>query len=60
MPILGTCTVPGCTTVTIGPLCVAHDMIVRTTFVRGRPFRATTMPAPARPSVRLELANAQR
>ena len=38
MPILGTCTAPGCKTVTIGERCVAHDEKVEIGFVRGRPF----------------------
>lgn len=38
MPIIGTCTAPGCKTVTIGGRCVAHDEKVEIEFVRGRPF----------------------
>ena len=41
MPIIGTCTAPGCKTVTIGGRCVAHDEKVAIEFVRGRPFAAT-------------------
>jgi hypothetical protein len=43
---------------TIGPLCVAHDVVVRTAFVRGRPFW-TAVATAQDPPVRLELAPAR-
>ena len=36
--IIGRCTFDGCTVLTIGSRCVEHDLPVRRTFVRGRPF----------------------
>jgi hypothetical protein len=36
------CTAPGCETLTIGPLCVDHDLPVTRDFVRGRPFTRKT------------------
>jgi len=44
MPIVTPCTAPGCVTLTMGPLCVEHDVPVTRVFVRGRPF--TRKPAP--------------
>ena len=38
--MLSVCPVPGCTTLTMGGTCVAHDPPVTMTFVRGRPFVA--------------------
>jgi hypothetical protein len=38
MPMVTQCTALGCETLTMGPLCVAHDLPVERTFVRGRPF----------------------
>lgn len=38
--LLSECPVPGCTTLTMGGTCVAHDPPVTTTFERGRPFFA--------------------
>jgi hypothetical protein len=38
MPIVTQCTAPGCETLTIGRLCVEHDLPVTRDFVRGRPF----------------------
>ncbi|RPJ53526.1 MAG: hypothetical protein EHM24_32785 [Acidobacteria bacterium] len=38
--MLSVCPVPGCTTLTMGGTCVAHDAPVTMTFVRGRPFVA--------------------
>jgi hypothetical protein len=38
MPIVSTCTAPGCETLTIGLWCVEHDAPVERAFVRGRPF----------------------
>jgi hypothetical protein len=38
MSIVTKCTAPGCETLTMGPLCVEHDLPVTRTFVRGRPF----------------------
>jgi hypothetical protein len=39
-PMLSVCTVPGCSTLTMGGTCVAHDAPVQTTFPRGRPHLA--------------------
>ena len=33
------CDQPGCSTLTLGPLCLAHELPVTRTFPRGRPFR---------------------
>jgi hypothetical protein len=44
MPIVTQCTMPGCETLTMGPLCVEHDVPVTRVFVRGRPFQR--QPAP--------------
>jgi hypothetical protein len=38
--IVGRCTFDGCTVLTIGSRCLEHDLPVRRTFVRGRPFGA--------------------
>jgi hypothetical protein len=38
--MLSVCPVPGCTALTMGGTCVAHDPPVTMTFVRGRPFVA--------------------
>jgi hypothetical protein len=37
MPIVTRCTVLGCKTMTIGPLCIDHDVRIPRPFVRGRP-----------------------
>ena len=39
-PMLAVCPVPGCTTLTMGGTCVAHDRPVTESFVRGRPYVA--------------------
>jgi hypothetical protein len=36
MPIVTECTWFGCETLTIGPLCVKHEVRVERTFARGR------------------------
>lgn len=36
--MLSLCTEPGCTTLTLGGTCVAHDPPVKLVFTRGRPF----------------------
>jgi len=36
--ILRTCSHPGCTTLTMGNLCLAHETPVKRSFMRGRPF----------------------
>ena len=41
--ILAECTFDGCTVLTIGSRCVEHDVPVRRTFVRGRPYAATAV-----------------
>ncbi|HEY2936430.1 MAG TPA: hypothetical protein VGJ25_07510 [Gaiellaceae bacterium] len=46
MPIIGTCTAPGCKTVTIGARCVAHDEKIEIEFVRGRPFGRMPLKVP--------------
>ena len=38
MPIVTQCEVPGCKTLTMGPLCVEHEHLPVRVFVRGRPF----------------------
>jgi hypothetical protein len=37
-PMLRVCPAPGCSTLTMGGTCVAHDPPVTTTFPRGRPY----------------------
>ncbi|HEY7396927.1 MAG TPA: hypothetical protein VH538_01380 [Gaiellaceae bacterium] len=37
--LLRTCAHPGCSTLTMGELCLAHELPVLRTFSRGRPFR---------------------
>jgi len=38
--MLRTCRAPGCTTLTLGTLCIAHEPAVEPrSFVRGRPYR---------------------
>jgi hypothetical protein len=44
MPIVMRCTAPGCETLTMGPLCVEHDVPVTRVFVRGRPFERKLAP----------------
>jgi hypothetical protein len=39
-PMLDVCPVPGCSTLTMGGTCVAHDLPVTTEFPRGRPYVA--------------------
>jgi hypothetical protein len=36
--MLSVCPEPGCTTLTMGGTCVAHDPPVTVTFTRGRPY----------------------
>jgi hypothetical protein len=38
MPIVTQCEVPGCETMTMGPVCVEHEHRPMRVFVRGRPF----------------------
>ena len=40
MPIVTSCTAPGCEVLTIGPLCIEHDVEPRSaaSLRRGRPF----------------------
>ncbi|HEX6761572.1 MAG TPA: hypothetical protein VF094_02100 [Gaiellaceae bacterium] len=42
-PLLQTCARPGCSTLTMGELCLAHELPVLRTFGRGRPFRRTAV-----------------
>ena len=46
--MLSVCPEPGCTALTMGGTCVAHDPPVTVTFVRGRPYVAevATDPVP--------------
>jgi len=37
--VIRACDQPGCSTLTLGPLCLAHELPVTRTFPRGRPFR---------------------
>jgi len=41
--IIGRCTYDGCNVLTIGSRCVEHDIPVRRTFVRGRPYAASAV-----------------
>ena len=50
MPIVTRCTVPGCETLTLGPLCLEHDHPTTRVFVRGRP-------APAKAQLRFAAAS---
>jgi len=45
MPIVTRCHVTGCRTLTIGDVCLVHDLRPTRSFVRGRPF------VPGRPAV---------
>jgi hypothetical protein len=38
--MLAVCSAPGCTTLTMGGTCVAHDPPVTVTYTRGRPYVA--------------------
>jgi hypothetical protein len=38
MPIVTKCEIPGCETLTMGPLCVEHERLPARVFVRGRPL----------------------
>jgi hypothetical protein len=44
MPLVTQCTAPGCATLTMGPLCIEHDVPVNRVFVRGRPFERRPAP----------------
>ncbi len=44
-PLLMSCSVPGCTTLTMGGTCVEHDAPVAVTFPRGRPFHSASAEA---------------
>jgi hypothetical protein len=51
MPIATECTAPGCKILTMGALCVEHDVLVTRVFVRGRPWNgATAAPVAITPS----------
>jgi len=51
MPVVRACSHPGCTTLTMGVLCLDHEAPVTRVFLRGRPFvrpvLAATAPAGA-------------
>lgn len=58
MAMITKCTAPGCETLTMGPLCIEHEVIPMRVFVRGRPFtgavdagRPLSAAVPARPLV---------
>jgi hypothetical protein len=52
MPLLQLCLHPGCTTWTIGPLCIAHEPVQEPqVFPRGRPFPPLAPFEPDQPSV---------
>lgn len=40
--MLMVCSTPGCTTLTMGGTCVAHDPPVTVTYARGRPYLPKT------------------
>lgn len=42
MPLVSRCGYPGCSTLTMGVLCVAHEPPVTKTFPRGRPYVCST------------------
>jgi hypothetical protein len=47
-PMLSVCPVAGCSTLTMGGgTCVAHDLPVNASFVRGRPYVAAAQVEPA-------------
>jgi hypothetical protein len=48
MAIVTQCTAHGCETLTIGRLCVEHDLPVDRVFVRGRPFARRPAPVELR------------
>ena len=60
MPIVMQCTVLGCETLTMGPMCVEHEQQLERMFARGRPFalpeveahRMTTSSSAFAPSLR--------
>jgi hypothetical protein len=43
--MLAVCSAPGCTTLTMGGTCVAHDPPVTVTYTRGRPYVPKAAPA---------------
>ena len=59
MPIVTQCTTPGCETLTMGPLCIEHDLQPVRVFARGRPLTGSslerghklTAAVPARPNL---------
>jgi len=61
MPIVMQCTALGCETLTMGPMCIEHELQLERVFVRGRPFaprpavetrRAVTASSAYAPSLR--------
>jgi len=38
MPIVMQCAALGCETLTMGPMCIEHELQLERVFVRGRPF----------------------
>jgi hypothetical protein len=44
--MLSVCTAPGCTALTMGGTCVAHDAPVTVVFPRGRPYRSQCVASP--------------
>jgi hypothetical protein len=45
MPIVTQCTAPGCETLTMGALCIEHELQPERIFVRGRPIVRTAVGA---------------
>jgi hypothetical protein len=45
--LLRSCTHPGCSTLTMGTLCMSHEHPVSRIFHRGRPFRRAAVVQPA-------------
>jgi len=41
--VIRACDQPGCSTLTLGPLCLAHELPVTRTFPRGRPYRPASL-----------------
>ena len=51
--LLRPCTAPGCTTLTLGVLCLQHEPPVGRVFPRGRPFPPAVAAEPAVAQLRL-------
>ena len=44
--MIRTCSHPGCETLTLGALCIEHEVPVARSFPRGRPFRDLDVDTP--------------